>query len=146
MSEKFLEDSLLELILNTSRQIKGEMSFDAGSNHITLHQLQVLLFIVKHKQVRMVDLASYLNITMPSTTNLVDKLVKERLIKRAGSKEDRRSVNLTLAKKAEDLVNQAMKQKARRLKQILGYISDADKRDLLRIMTRISERIQSEKA
>jgi len=53
---------------------------------------------------RMTAIATELNVTLPTATNLVDKLVEKDFIERENQAEDRRVVMCTLAEKGHKAI------------------------------------------
>lgn len=139
-----LNDKIIDLVFDLTRLVKTGMSFDSGHRHLTVYQLQVLIFIAKQKQVRMVDLAQHFNITKPTATVLVNSLVKRGYLKRIIGREDKREVKVFLAGKGKKLLGQAMKYRSVKISHLLSYLSDQDKRNLEKILHSIVKRLKEE--
>lgn len=139
-----LNNKIIDLILHLSRSVRSGMSFDTGSKHLTVYQLQILIYIAKQKKVRMVDLAQNFNITKPTATVLINNLVEKGYLKRAIGEEDKREVKISLAKKGLKLLEQAAKYRSAKINHILSYISDQDKKCLEKILQTIAEKVKTE--
>jgi len=100
MTNTAINDQLAEAMFALSRSMKEEMTFDSDTLQLTVLQLQTLIFIKKHKDVLMGDIADQFNISLPTATVLSDKLVNLKLIQRAKDESDRRIVKVFLTEKA----------------------------------------------
>jgi DNA-binding MarR family transcriptional regulator len=70
---------------------------------LTQQQLHYLQVIVKMKNPSLTELARELDLTKPTVTVLVDKLVEKGYVKRVKSDEDRRSMHLHIDKKGSKI-------------------------------------------
>jgi DNA-binding MarR family transcriptional regulator len=79
---------------------------------------------------RPVDLASLMDRSPNSVSMLVDRMVKEGLVKRTRDRKDRRVVNVALTRKGEDALAPAMGVGWELVNKILSALSDEDKNTL----------------
>ena len=75
------------------------------SSDLTLAQLRVLVVLHIQGDSRMSDIASALEIALPTATNIVDKLVKRGFILREADVRDRRLVFCRLSIEGKELIN-----------------------------------------
>lgn len=142
MSTQTVNDQIAQIIFSLSRIMRDEMTFDSETSQLTMMQLQALIFIKKADRVTMGDVAEHFQITLPTVTVLLDKLVHLGLVRRDQNTEDRRVVNVKLTKKGENLTHEAMKQRRKKINHMLSYLSVEDKELLLQIMNRLMKAIQ----
>lgn len=119
------------------------MKKDAQHSHtsgmageLTMTQIHALHHIYESPQ-PMKDLAVEMHVSLPTLSSLVDKLVEMGLVARTKSKTDGRVILVTMTKKGERLWKQSMDAKKERMQHILKHLSAKDKKDLLRILTRL---------
>ena len=74
---------------------------------ITLPQLRALAYVLRQPQSTLGELAEHLAITTPSASALVDRLVKQGLVKAQIPPENRRRVSLVITADGEAVVTQA---------------------------------------
>lgn len=129
---------LIEEIFTLSRIFKENLSFNKEAFHLTLLQLQALIFIKHSKKTQMGDIAKKFGIEMPSATAMIDNLVKENLILRSNDPEDRRAVIITLSVKGKKMLLDAMHEREKKMEKMLSFLSLKDKKDLLRITKKIN--------
>lgn len=103
----------------------------------SLMQLQALGFIHKHRRPLMSGLADYLAIRPSSTTALVNKLLRRRLVKRGADPKDRRIVRLVLTPLGKKIVADRLTQVAAGLERVIGILSVAERLALERLLKKI---------
>ncbi len=72
-------------------------------------QVFVLLTVQEEKTCNLTDLSHILDITAPTASGLVDRLVKKKYLKRLQNQKDRRAVNITLTQSGEQLIKKFQK-------------------------------------
>ncbi len=75
------------------------------SSDLTVAQLRILLLLQMHTSSKMSIIASELGITLPTTTGIVDNLVKKGLVTRDTDSNDRRLVICKLSPAGQILIN-----------------------------------------
>lgn len=136
------DSQLIAKIFTFSRFFKEQMRYQAGILHLSLLQIQTLLFLLEHPSIQMGDLASFFSIEMPTATNLINKLVREDLVSRQQDKEDRRLVRILLTGKGKELLENVMKERNKKLSQLLSFLSTKDKDNLLRIISILTDTME----
>lgn len=142
--DKDINNQIIELVFSLSRVMKGQMQFSSAHATLSLLQIQVLLFINQEKEVQMKDLAGNFTITLPTATSLSDNLMKEGLIKRSRNEEDRRVVTLSLSAKGKEMLKKIMEARNKKIKTLLSYLSEEEKKDFLSILTSLKNNIEKE--
>ena len=127
---------LMEMLFAISRLMKGEMSYTNSFIHLSIVQMQALIFLHprKTKQATMSDIAEYFHIELPSATSLVNKLCAQKLVARHGDSEDRRLVLITLTDEGKKLIEEAMNHRRKKIEKMLSYLSGEEKSQLLSIL------------
>lgn len=137
MVNNILNTQLVEEIFKFSRFMKGQMCFDTALLRLSMLQLQALVFLKRHDKAQMSEIATNFKIELPSATSLVHKLSTLHLVERQADEKDRRLVRIVLTKKGKALLDQAMKERSKKISNTLSYLSEADRKDLLRIMQKL---------
>lgn len=138
------DSQLIEKIFTFSRLMKEKMSYDTGFLHLSLLQIQTLLFLHHNPQVQMRDIATHFSIEMPTATNLISKLVKEKLVARRQDEEDRRLVRIILTDKGQKLFEDAMRERNQKLALLLASLPQTDKDNLHRIISLLTATMEVE--
>ena len=110
---------------------------------ITLPQLLILDFLLRQKDVKMKDIAKFLEVTTANATGLVDRLVRDKYINRVYDKNDRRVIKLELTKKGKDLIDNINKKREKIFIKIFSQLSQKDRDDYLRIVKKIKEILET---
>lgn len=113
---------------------------------ITISQCLVLNALGQSNNYKMTDLARALGVTMGNATGVVDRLVRDGLVKRIKSQEDRRIVRIYLTQKGKETVAKIKKQKIKNIAQVLNKITKKDRGTLLNIMKKVARVMQKERA
>ncbi|MDD4107830.1 MAG: MarR family transcriptional regulator [Prolixibacteraceae bacterium] len=70
---------------------------------LTNQQLNCMLVIIRLRNPTLTQLSKELNLTKPTVTVLVDKLVNKGYLRRVTSENDRRAIHLHIEKKGENI-------------------------------------------
>ncbi|MCL4338657.1 MarR family winged helix-turn-helix transcriptional regulator [Patescibacteria group bacterium] len=135
-------NELVEMMFKVSRLMKEEMSYTNNLIHLSILQIQTLIFLSQNKKVSMGDIAGYFRIELSSATSLLNKLCDQGLVQRHEDKEDRRLVMITLTDKGKTLLKQAISHRRIKLEKMLSYLSQREKSELLNILKTLNNRLQ----
>jgi len=135
---------LVETIFKVTRLMKDQMSFTNNLIHLSVLQIQTLVFLKQNTKTSMSDIAEYFHIELPSATSLVNKLCDQKLVKRSADQKDRRLVMITLTSTGKELLERAMSQRKKKLEKILFYLSSKEKLELLNIFKTLDAKLQKE--
>jgi DNA-binding MarR family transcriptional regulator len=91
-------------------------------------------------QCKMRDISNLLNIPNSTTTSIVDRMVKNDVIQRNRTEEDRRVVFISLTEKGHQYWNMAVEQIINVYEYMLSLLSDEDQDDLLRLFKNMNEK------
>ena len=125
---------LVEVLFDISRFMKQEMSYTTNLTHLSILQIQTLIFLSQNKKVPMSDIADYFHIELSSATSLVNKLFEQKLIERHTDADDRRLVRISVTSEGKTLLKQAMCERRKKLEKILSFLSEKERFDLLTIL------------
>jgi DNA-binding MarR family transcriptional regulator len=129
-------DEIIIPFFNVFKLFKRRMK---GFSDITMSIMEVgaLHYISKKGHVTMKELSEFLEITPPSTTALIDKMIKINILKRSFNEDDRRSVILSLTKKGEEMFKKAKAEKIKIGKEIFSCLNEKEYLELHLIFKKI---------
>ena len=105
---------------------------------ITLPQLWVLEHLLRQSTgCPMNELADFLRISRPAATGLINRLMAQRLVRRAHDVGDRRIVRVAITRKGHQILTNIWEQKRRRIIEVFGQISPRDRAQYLAILERV---------
>lgn len=124
-----LLDTCAHDLMDTAPQIvqsiRVEMRRGRGSD-ISIPQFRTMRFIQVNPDSSLSHLAEHLGLTLPSTSKLVDGLVKQKLLTRKESTADRRKLTLLLTSAGAAIVDKARADARENLAQKLKVLSDTE--------------------
>ena len=104
-------DELVELLRETVVRLQPsseEISAAWSTAQITMQQLRVMTILYHEGPTRVSDLARRLDVSTPTITGILDRLVRQRLSYRMSDPRDRRVVLNNLTQDGRDLVERLM--------------------------------------
>lgn len=111
----------MDTVLQVMRFVRGEMRRQ-GAHLVSVPQFRALAFVHRHPRASLSDVADHLGVTPPTASALIDRLVRRRLLVRAGHPEERRRVILTLTRAGRRLFEQARATTRRRVAEVLAGV------------------------
>jgi DNA-binding MarR family transcriptional regulator len=146
MSKPDIHEDIMTLAYQLMRQMRKNGDPSASHDRINPYQLHALHLLAQDKTT-MGELADELNVTFPSATSLVDRLVKAGWVGRGFDPDDRRIIRLHLTREGKKILADCMKERKHKFQYILDAMSEKDVEALYRILgnlnTSLSERKQT---
>jgi len=112
---------IVPLIMRAVRTIHSEQALD-----LTVPQFRALLFVQRHRGASLSETSEFLGLTLPSSSKLVDQLVKRRFLDRESDPVDRRRMVLRLTARGNALLKNAHAAVRAKLADILKGLSPAE--------------------
>lgn len=115
---------VLEAVLGASRVLVAvaARSLAGIAEEVTLPQYRALVVLASRGPQKVAALAEALDVTPPTATRMVDRLVKKGLVRRRSSQSDRREVRVSLTQAGRSLVAQVTARRRREIAAILSRI------------------------
>jgi len=135
-------NKLIEATFAFSRLMKDSMCYTSAITHLSMLQLQALIFIKKNPNVPMREIAEHFRIELPSATSLLNKLNTMDLVERKTDEEDRRIVRINLTIEGQTLLKNAMIERTEKTEKLLSFLSEEDKAALLRIIMTLTVKME----
>jgi DNA-binding MarR family transcriptional regulator len=131
MTNHELEDlsvTLWRTVYQTYTRFKNGMNQVLGEQGLTMEQYLVLATIKYYDApIRISDVAHWIERSTNSVTMIVDRMVKAGLLRRVRDRRDRRTVNVFLTSKAEDVLKPANPAAWEFMQQGMSLLSYKDK-------------------
>lgn len=128
---------MIELLPQLIRGFARYESNYLSRGKITLPQLWVLEYLSRHKNAPMHALASFLRVSRPAATGLMDRLIAQGMVRREGDARDRRIVRVNITPKGRKIITHIWEQKRRMVVQVFGRISPKDRAQYLGTLERV---------
>lgn len=111
-------------------------------DNLTVLQVQALRFIHTAKSITTTDLSRIFEVSKPSASALVERLVEHGWIKRTPHTKDRRTILLTLTKKANKRLDEICEQRSNVIKNIFQSLNPEEKQNLVRILKKMNDSLK----
>ncbi|MBN2453189.1 MAG: MarR family transcriptional regulator [Candidatus Omnitrophica bacterium] len=111
---------------------------------VTMPQFFVMEHISRCGDCRMGELAKFINVTTAAMTGLIDRVVRDGYVSRFSDPKDRRIVKVKLTPKGAKVVGEAMKHRREAAIRMFSMISQEDREQYLKILTRIKDKMQEQ--
>ena len=112
---------------------------------VTMPQFVILTFLTREGEMRMSDLARSMGVTTAAMTGIVDRLVRDRYVVRSYDPKDRRVIRIKTTLKGDGLVKDTHEERRKMVIDIFGRVSQHDREEYLRILTKIRDILIKEK-
>jgi DNA-binding MarR family transcriptional regulator len=136
-------DAILEAILylyTESRRLTKQLAREV---ELTGPQLTVLKMLEGLGDLSLSELSERIRAQNSTVTGIIDRMERDDLVVRARSTEDRRVVKIKLTDKGARIARAIAVEPMEVFRGALGSLTPGETRDLLRILTKIAQRVQS---
>ena len=137
-------DKLNQIMPVIMKEIIRRDSNELYKGKITLPQLLTLGFLNEKGESRMTDLARFMKVSTAAMTGVAERLVRDAYVLRVYNPQDRRIIKIKLKPKGAELVKKINQQKRQMAINIFGKISESEREEYLRILTRIQDILTKE--
>ncbi len=136
-------DQIVETIIylyTESRRLTKGMAREVG---LTGPQLTVLKLLETFQDLSLSSLSERIRAQNSTVTGIIDRMEREGLVGRERSKSDRRVVYIKLTEKGAALAREVRVEPLEIFRSALTALTQADLRDLLRILMRLQKKVLS---
>ena len=134
-------------ILRTSDQFHNRFGRLFRQYGLTSSQYNVLRILRgEGKPLPSLEIADRMVQVVPAITGLIDRLEKQKLVKRRRCTEDRRVVYVELTNKADRLLKEIDPVEVRLHKRLIGHLTRRELKELSRLLAKAREALQSHAA
>jgi MarR family transcriptional regulator, organic hydroperoxide resistance regulator len=139
-------DSIVETIIylyTESRRLTKGMASQFG---LTGPQLTVIKLLETFSDLSLSSLSERIRAQNSTVTGIIDRMEREGLVRRERSTVDRRVVHIRLSDKGLKLARQIQVEPMEIFRDALASLTQADLRDLLRIMNKLQKHVRAKVA
>ena len=113
---------------------------------LSLPRLVTLMFIGRHNQASISDIAEHLNLALGTTSHLVDQLVAANFVVRYENPDDRRLKYVQLTERGHTLVGEVQRIRVTELTRRLQYLPESLQQRLVDVMREAIEVLNTQDA
>ncbi|HUC86951.1 MAG TPA: MarR family transcriptional regulator [Candidatus Saccharimonadales bacterium] len=142
-----IQEEIINLAYQIARQMRKQFSSHLDAKlHEKISSYQIhALYTLTQRSATMGELAEEMNISLPSATALVDRLVRSGWVERQPDPTDRRIIRLTITEHGGKLCEAMQLQRSKGFKFLLDAMPPADVAALHRIFTNLHETLEAKK-
>ena len=119
-------DEVLDNLAQVSFAVMAHLSQVAAAHELSLTQLRVL-GILRDRTPKMAELATHLGLDRSSVSGLVDRAVRRGLVERQASRDDGRSVRVSLTPAGRELAGELTAEVSRAMAPLTSNLGPADR-------------------
>ena len=137
-------DKLNEIMPVLMREFARMQPAEVYKDKITLPQILILQHLNSQDPVKMTDIANFMRVTTAAATGIINRLVKSGYVLRVLNDQDRRVIKVKITPKGLLLMKKLALDRRKKVIHLFSKVSEQDRRDYLRILTRIKDTISGE--
>jgi len=137
-------DRINEIIPIMMREFVKRQGNELIKGKITLPQFLILEFLHRESVSTMSQIAHFMDVSTAAITGFIDRLVRDRYVVRTYEPQDRRIILAKLTSRGNELVRKINQQRRQMVISTFGKISETDRKEYLRILTQIKDKLTKE--
>ena len=131
-----IEEKIIFATYKISRHMRKQFGVKPHAHELTMIQITGLIAIA-HGRNTMGDIAEELNITLPSATSLVERLVKGEYVERVHNPHDKRVVQIVLTEKGKAVLKKGLEDKVEKMRFMLSKLTEEERNTILSLLEKI---------
>lgn len=124
------------------RSLRDPLAATCAELDLSAPQVHTVLALGHAGALAMGDLARRVAVTEKTITGLVDRLERDGLVQRVRDAADRRVIHVALTPRGTDLSGRMDAEVLQALTRLLGQLDAADRRDLFRIVSKLTQSLE----
>ena len=109
--------------------------------NLTFIQRNTLIYISKHKSLKMTDLSRILALHKSALTRIIDHLRRKKLVRKVRASEDGRSYKITLTPQGKGIINKLEKVPLKVLDRTLAVSSPSERKSFINTFGKFADRL-----
>ncbi len=139
----YSEQEIATFLQDINQKINHRVrSTKSALNNLTILQIQALRLIHTQNQTTTTDLSRTFQVSKPSASALVDRLVENGWIQRTPHPQDRRTILLTLTKKGMEKLDSICDHRSKITKIVLKSLNKKEKQTFAQILEKINNTLE----
>ena len=130
------EEKFIFSTYKISRYMRKQFGTMDQTHELTMIQITGLISIAQGRNT-MGDIADELNITLPSATSLIERLVKGKYVERVHNPKDKRIVQIILTEKGKTILKKGLDDKIEKTKFMLSKLTEEERHIMLFLLEKI---------
>ncbi|MEO1434002.1 MAG: MarR family winged helix-turn-helix transcriptional regulator [Bacteroidota bacterium] len=133
-------ERLMDAMMNLMMRMKEVDDTCVELNaHISNRELFLIAFVGDQQKAIMKEIADHLDVPMSTATGIVDKLVQKKIVKRAYSETDRRTVQILLDEEGDSVYNELNNMRLDMSNRILAELESYESDQFIRLIEKVTQ-------
>ena len=128
---------MAKMLPTMMRAVTSKMEAFLTKGNLAVSHIVVLDMLREKSPCTMGEIAKVLNLSMGAATGIIDKMIEGGIVKRERSGEDRRVVNVALAKKGETVASKVNQMRIDSTEELYSALTEAERKEYLRMIHKI---------
>jgi DNA-binding MarR family transcriptional regulator len=130
-------EELITLSHTINRMFRDCVSAGHHMDMNSMLQLKTLYFVADHKNPSMKDIADHFGITPPSATVIINRLVRNKELKRVTDTHDRRLVRMAITEKGRSNMEKGFASFSKRMHTMFSVLTKQERANLKSILAKL---------
>lgn len=109
---------------------------------ITSPQFIALQWIIEEGELTIGELSEKIGLAFSTTTDLIDRMEKNRLVKRVKDTKDRRVVRILVLDKGREVIKEVIDERQKYLEKVLDGFTDEQSMNLNKLLNLLNEQME----
>lgn len=129
-TSKQCADKILQVIPQITHELRDQVR-QYSSPQLSLSQLRIMYFLERHPESSLSEVAEYLDVTRPTMSGAIERLVKQGFVTRTGDPQERRRILLSLTPAGDQYQQQVYQDLKACIEQKLKTLSERQNSQLI---------------
>ncbi|NLN65616.1 MAG: MarR family transcriptional regulator [Clostridiaceae bacterium] len=134
---------ILDLLKQINMHLSHCMSSVIEDSPLTVHQMFIMKIIRKNDHVNLTPLSKFLGLSKASLSLTIKKMVEEGYVSRIENRKDRRSIDIVLTKKGEEILDVTFQKSLTLFNQLTTSFSTEELNDIKLKLQKLDLSIQA---
>ena len=137
LSLQAFSKEMLGLLLKMFRAMSQRENHPLAKGQVTIPQFLVLEALYESQPRKLCEFSQILKVTPSAVTGIVERMEKERWVKRTDDSQDRRVHWMWLTLKGKKLVLSVLRQKEKSIRAMFTGLTDQERRTYLKLFRKV---------
>lgn len=138
-------DTVIEIMPVILKELVAKQSDEIFKGTVTPLQFMILSFLKDAGEIKMTEIANFMDSSTAAATGVIDRLVKIGYAERTFDFKDRRVIRIKVTLKGANLVKKITEQRRQSIIKVFGKLDPADRDNYLQTLTKLRDILNSEK-
>ena len=140
-SLKRFSQQVVEIMPLMVREFIKRENHELSRGVISWPQMVALDHVSRKTRVTMTEVSRILSTKTSSASVLVDRLIRQHMLRREHDDEDRRVIWISITPKGRKVVFQIRRQKCRSIQAVFGHLTEKERGQYLSVLLKVKERL-----